>query len=169
MKSIVFFSLIVLFAFTGMISCSNGNQAGSEDGPQKDTKSGNLNAEPVPGGNSLAKSISDDALEGAHRIFPAYPGAELDETKGSYSSSELGDTYNLVYYTDDSTKQVLDYFMVNVSRNYMERVSPPENMDWIELHYYVEGVGHEGTILIRKTESGNTEIVYMLQRKDKSK
>ncbi|MFH1513984.1 MAG: hypothetical protein ABIG42_00845 [bacterium] len=108
------------------------------------------------------KNLTDESIKDAHIFLPEYPGALIDESKGSFSKTEMGESYNLVYHTDDSVSEVVDFFHSKISKEYITETSDPESNDWVHMVYEVESLNHGGSIFVRKTQENTTEIIYEL-------
>lgn len=114
------------------------------------------------GDRSYIKSVTDDAAKDAHIFLPPYPDAKLDKSKGSYNEFDTAREYNLVYYSDDSVKEVAAFFKENISEDYLTETVSPETEDWVHLEYNVKGVPQSGSVFIRKASDGSTEIIYAI-------
>ena len=174
MKIRYYSSLFFLILIAVSVVCCSGdkNNIKSQIDNQNENKSSEVGADNLQdtlffGESAYAKTIDKEAVKAAHLILLEYPGAILDQTKGSYSQTDMGETYNLVYHTDDSVKKVVDFYKKNIAESYLKLVSPPENHDWVQLEYSVEKVGHSADLLVWKTKEGSTEIVYMIRRTPK--
>jgi hypothetical protein len=169
MLKIVKYIAIILMLCLILISCAKQDVKVKPDkktNPAETTEntSGNF----IGDESSFIKSLTDQALKEAHLLVPAYPGAQIDKTKGAVTKSGQDEIYNLVYYTDDPCSKVHEFFMEKISGEYLKQTSPVDSKDWIQLDYNAENVGHHATILIRKTPEGNTEIVYVITREEPS-
>lgn len=163
MKTCLLFTIIMVLSFGLISACANKGSETKPDGSDK------INTTPIAKPNTggdqsqqLSGPLDEESVKKAHGFIPQYPGAKLDTTKGQHTKTLQGETFNLVYHTDDSVTKVADFFRAKISSQYLTEHVSPQGEDWVHLEYKVEGLKHSGGIFIRKTEDNRTEIVYML-------
>jgi hypothetical protein len=162
MKTCLFITIILVLSVFMVSSCSKQKGANKSDGPRAtDTTpiaKPNLGGEIQP----LSGPLDEESVKRAHGFLPQYPGAELDKTKGHHMKNNQKETFNLVYYTNDSVQKVADFFKSKISSQYLTEHKSPDGDSWVHFEYKVEGVSQSGGIFLRKTEDNKTEIVYMI-------
>lgn len=159
---IYLFLMIMALSVVLISSCSNRNGENKPEG--LDTNDAIPIAKPDLGGidQQLSGPLDEESVKRAHGFLPQYPGAELDKTKGHHTKTQQKETFNLVYYTNDSVKKVADFFKSKIASSYLTEHKSPNGEDWVHFEYKVEGLNHSGGIFLRKTEDNKTEIIYMI-------
>lgn len=157
-KTIIF--LITLFLVPCLVSCTADTPKTTTNGKTSSDKSEKAKSQPLK--QSYIKSLTDESIKDAHILLPEYPGAQIDESKGSFSKTDMGESYNLVYHTDDSVSDVVEFFHSKISEDYLTQTSDPEGNSWVHMIFEVDSLNHRGSIFVRETKEGPTEIIYEL-------
>jgi hypothetical protein len=167
-RSLFIFAL--LFTMACICSCSRGK---SKENPvvksNSDTTPAVTGENPgtkskIPAGTEVAGTLTPEALKEAHSIIPAYPNAELDTTKGNYSSTAVGKNYNIIYHTADSVDKVAEFFRKSIPEEYRseEASSPGSAEQSVLIRFGATGFSQSGTVFIHATDPKTTEIIYYI-------
>ena len=151
---------IALFLIPCLFSCSADTAKSTENKTTSSDISKKVKSQQLD--QSYIKGLTDESIKSAHILLPEYPGAQIDESKGNFVKTDIEESYNLVYHTDDSVSVVVDFFHSKILEDYLTETSDPEG-NWVHMIYEVDSLNHRGSIFIMKMKEGPTEIIYELQ------